>query len=106
VEKQWKNNGKTTRPRAREHTPPDVEGIKVFLVNALSEHDLQVLKDPRRFVKMGISPEARRTQYFALRQAGHPAAAARRCRDWHIQSVLGQIDIQAVNYAYNHKEAL
>jgi len=65
VEKQRKINGKTTKTRAREHTP-----------------------------------------YFALRQAGHPAAAARRCRDWHIQSVLGQIDIQAPNYAYNHKEAL
>jgi len=106
VGKQRRNNGNTTNPRARQDTPPDVEGIKVFLVNALSEHDLQVLKDPRRFVKMAISPQARRTQYFALRQAGHSAAAARRCRDWHIQSVLGLIDIQAPNYAYNHKEAL
>ena len=80
----------------------DVQGMRVFLEDAIPLEELEILKDQQRLVAKNVSNQTRRTLYFVLREAGHTPTVARRCRHWHFQSIISLISIQ--NFAQQSEQ--
>lgn len=75
----------------------DIEGIQVFLENAIPEHEIERLRDKNVFCPgRYLSNNTRRTLYGVMRSCGFTPRVARRCRTWHLLDLLSLIEVGSI----------